>query len=57
MPVKETGEVERGVFASEIRIEIPKSVKKIPNVTGMRDMFYFPYKRLRDMIMKCDKFS
>jgi len=57
LTVKETGEVEQGVFATEFRLEVRKAVKNISNVAGMRDMFYFPYNRLRDMIMKRDQSS
>jgi MFS family permease len=52
LTIKETGEVEQGVFAEEFRLEVRKAVKNISNVAGMRDMFYFPYSRLRELIIK-----
>ena len=52
LAVKETGEVEQGVFAKEFRLEVRKSVKNISNVAGMRDMFYFPYSRLMDIFSR-----
>lgn len=50
LAIREEGEVEQGVFAKEFRLEARKAVKNISNVAGMRDLFYFPYSRLREIL-------
>jgi hypothetical protein len=37
---------------AEFRSEVRKAVRNMSNVAGMRDMFYFPYSRLREVMRK-----
>jgi MFS family permease len=50
--VKESGEAEEGVVLDRFRSEVRKAVRNVSNVAGIRDLFYFPYARLRRLIHK-----
>jgi hypothetical protein len=52
LAVREQGEVEKGIVYAEFRSEVRKAVRNMSNVAGMRDMFYFPYSRLREVMRK-----
>lgn len=49
LAVKEEGEVEEGVVLGHFRTEVRKAVTNISNIAGIRDLFYFPYARLREV--------
>ncbi len=53
--VMEQGEVETDIVLQNFHLEIRKAVRNISNVAGMRDLFYFPYVRLRKLARKKDK--
>jgi MFS family permease len=48
--VKEAGEVQEGVVLDRFRSEVRKAVRNVSNVAGLRDLFYFPYARLRRLM-------
>ena len=48
LAVQEEGEVEEGVFLEQFRVELRKAVRNVANVAGLRDLFYFPFARLRE---------
>ena len=50
--VKEAGEAEEGVVLDRFRSEVRKAVRNVSNVAGVRDLFYFPYARLRRLMHK-----
>jgi MFS family permease len=52
LAVREQGEVEKGIVYAEFRSEVRKAVRNMSNVAGMRDMFYFPYSRLREVMKR-----
>ncbi len=50
--VKEEGEVEEKIVALELRNEVRKAVRHVSNVAGLRHLTYFPYEKLRDIILR-----
>jgi MFS family permease len=48
--VKEAGEAQEGVVLDRFRSEVRKAVRNVSNVAGLRDLFYFPYARLRRLM-------
>lgn len=48
LAVHEEGEVEEGVFLEQFHVELRKAVRNVANVAGLRDLFYFPFARLRE---------
>jgi MFS family permease len=46
LSVREEGEVEERVVFSELIVETRKAVKHVSNVSGLRNLTYFPYQRL-----------
>ena len=45
--VVEAGDVEKGIVLNQFHQEIRKAVRSVSNVAGIRDLFYFPYARIR----------
>lgn len=45
--VHEEGEVEEGIFLQQFHSELRKAMRSVANVAGLRDLFYFPFARLR----------
>jgi MFS family permease len=48
--VQEQGEVEEAVVLNELRSAVRKGVRNLSNVAGLRDLFYFPYGSLRNLM-------
>lgn len=51
LAVKEVGEVEKGIVLGQFYMEIRKAVSNISNVSGMRDLVYFPYNQLMTLFV------
>lgn len=50
--VREEGEVEEAVVITEFYAEVRKAVRNISNVAGLRHLTYFPYMRLRQLVVQ-----
>ena len=50
--VREEGEVEEKIIVAQLFRETRKAVRHISNVGGLRQLTYFPYSRLKELIAK-----